>query len=569
VSVAPTDQIAPSLNRRQFLQLAASATTLTVFAAACAPIRPPAGLPSTQSEAASAHVLPAHIDFANVPQADLPGSANGVDPAYFKFPSALVRSVPTPPGDGSELSPITLSPYGTPPPVEQNAAWQAVNQQTGVNLKLVLAPTTEYVPKLNTLLAGTDLPDFIYNAPFSPYGVIPSLPDVARRAFADLTPHLTGDAIKAYPNLANYSTYSWQTGLVDGRLYGVPVSRGPFGSVLMWRQDLFDSVGISESPRNADEFKRMLIAVTRPQDNTWGIAVAGGGGVSWGLGSTSPLLAMFGVPNVWRLENGNLVRDFETQEYRAAVDFVRDLYTAGAFHPKSTTYSSAEADTDFRAGRFAVYPNPWGGWLLTWSALAASNPQARLRPLHPFAHDGGATVYHSGSGNFGVTYVKQSSPDRVKLLLNVLNVLAAPFGTEEWLVNYYGARDVDYTFDAQGAPEPTAQGRADTAAAWRYVTSPPPVLFDPARSMDFATISHAAEQAMVAARIDDPTRGLYSPTAFKSAITAETAWYAGLSEIVQGRRPMADMDQLLADWRRTAGDAMRAEYLTQLESATR
>ena len=77
--------------------------------------------------------------------------------------------------------------------------------------------------------------------------------------------------------------------------------------------------------------------------------------------------------------------------------------------------------------------------------------------MHPFAVDGGTPVYLAGNGNFGITFIKQQpSADRVKMLLRVADFLAAPFGSQEWLLNYYGVKDVDYKFDDSGTPfQPT------------------------------------------------------------------------------------------------------------------
>ena len=51
------------------------------------------------------------------------------------------------------------------------------------------------------------------------------------------------------------------------------------------------------------------------------------------------------------------------------------------------------------------------------------------------------------------------------------------FGSQEWLLNYYGVKDIDYKFDDSGKPVPTDQGRAELTATWRYITSPPYALF--------------------------------------------------------------------------------------------
>src|SRR6185436_2994312 len=176
-------------------------------------------------------------------------------------------------------------------------------------------------------------------------------------------------------------------------------------------------------------------------------------------------------------------------------------------------------------------------------------------PMHPFAHDGGKPHYLAGTGNFGVTYIKQqSSPERVKMLLRIANFFAAPFGSEEWLLNYFGIKGTDFNFNQDGAPVLTEQGRAELTATWRYVTSPPYALFSANRSQEFATVAYAAEQAMMAVAEPDPTVGLYSATALSQGILAQDTMYAGVSQIVQGRRPLTDLAGVVAEWRNQAGD---------------
>jgi putative aldouronate transport system substrate-binding protein len=130
------------------------------------------------------------------------------------------------------------------------------------------------------------------------------------------------------------------------------------------------------------------------------------------------------------------------------------------------------------------------------------------------------------------------------MLLRIANFFAAPFGSSEWLLNYFGARDVDYTYNSEGAPVLTDQGRTELTAVWRYITSPAYALFSAYRSQEFATVSHAAEAAMLAAIEPDPTQGFYSPTAATHGALAKDTFTVGVSDIVQGRRPIGDLDSL-------------------------
>jgi putative aldouronate transport system substrate-binding protein len=220
------------------------------------------------------------------------------------------------------------------------------------------------------------------------------------------------------------------------------------------------------------------------------------------------------------------------------------------------------------AGRFAVAPGVWGQYVQLWDIEAVRNPQAKIYPMHPWSFDGGKVQYNAGSGNFGLTYLKQqSSPDKIKTMLKIANFFAAPFGSEEWLLNYFGVKEVDFNYNADGAPVLTDQGRSELTAVWRYVSSPAYALFSANRSQEFAQISYDAEKAMIAALEVDPTLGLYSPSAASQAQLAQDTLMSGASDIVQGRRPVADLDSLVAEWRTKAGDKMRGEFTEALANA--
>jgi putative aldouronate transport system substrate-binding protein len=491
----------------------------------------------------------------------------GLDPAFFTFPGQLVKSVAEPPGDGSNVSAITYLTLAPPTPMDQNAAWQAVNKATNATLNLTMvAGATEYQARVNVVIAGSEMPDYIYNLNIAnPMGVISAVPQFVRAKCEDLTSHLSGDAIKEYPNLASFTPYTWRSGVVEGKIYAIPSARPPIGSVLMYHPELFEQAGVpfTNAPKDADELKRMLVAITRPQEARWGIA----GPASFGLNSGSGLMSVFRAPNNWRLESsGKLTKDFETDEFKAAVGWARDLWSAGVWHPD--TPIGRGNNNDFMAGRYAVWSSVWGAYVQLWDIQANVNPGLKVYPMHPFAHDGGKPVYLAGSGNFGMTYIrKQSSPERVKMLLRIANFFAAPFGTEEWLLNYFGVKGTDYTLNDAGAPVLTDRGRTELTATWRYITSPAYALFSSVRSQEFATVSHATEVAMLAAMEPDPTLGLYSQAAFNQGVAAQDALYFGVSDIVQGRRPISELDNVVQEWRTKAGDKMRAELLEALAAS--
>ena len=126
---------------------------------------------------------------------------------------------------------------------------------------------------------------------------------------------------------------------------------------------------------------------------------------------------------------------------------------------------------------------------------------------------------------------------------------------------------MDFTFNPDGAPVMTEQGRSELTAVWRYVSSPAYALFSPNRSQDFAQLSHDAEQAMIAAMDVDPTLGLYSATAASQGPLAQDTLMSNVSDIIQGRRPLSDLDGIVADWRQKVGDKMRGEFQDAIAAA--
>jgi putative aldouronate transport system substrate-binding protein len=560
-----------SLTRRALMVRtgeAAAAGLVLSLVAACG-LGPRPATPNSAAGGASAGKarLPASVPVQDGPKPDLPARADGVDAGYFSFPQTQFKSVKDKPGNNDDVTLMTNLIQGAVVALDQNAAWQAVNADMGLTVRQRLYGSADYRNGLNTTIAGGDLPDTIYNPPQK---YIPNLPSFLQAQCADLTPYIGGDAVKDYPNLANIPTPCWAETVFNGSVYGVPVPRGPFLNAFLVRQDLVDQAGL-QLPTSADEFKKLLVALTQPQQNRFGLAAAGGSAAFFGLGSQSPLLMVFGTPNNWSLDkSGKLIKDYETEQYRAAVGYARDLWSAGVYHPDSRTLSGTTLSTALRGGQAVVASHSFGALIAQWSLLASENPAARLRVIHPFSADGKTSpIYHTGPSNFGMSFVKKASPERVKLLLRVLNYLATPFGSQEWALLNYGIEGVHYNRDANGVPVLTDKGRNEVLSTWKYITNNPEVLFSPDRSREYATAIQADEKAMADVATPDPTLGYYSATYSAQQALLDQAMSDGVSDIVVGRTQLSDLDGVVAAWRDKGGDKARGEYQDALAAASK
>jgi putative aldouronate transport system substrate-binding protein len=430
------------------------------------------------------------------------------------------------------------------------------------NLKVELVAYNDYPTRIATMVAGGDVPDMFYW--LSSQLLVDDMPKFLQTAYTDLTPYLAGDAIKDYPNLAAFSSTSWRQCIFNGALYAIPVTRPYFQYIWFINQSRFDEVGASQ-PTSADDFKRILLQLTRPQANQYGIgATPPAFGLLFSGRGDVPQLSMFGVPHNWSVDAaGKFTKDVETDQFRAAVSYVRDLYASGVFWPGSTS----NLTNTILAGQCAVTASGWASYpSILWDAGAKLNPPVKIRTLHPFSHDGSTPIWAQFQFNNGITPIKKSSPDRVRELLRVMNYLAAPFGSQEALLLEYGVQGVDFNFDAKGNPALTSQGPNDVNVRWNYIAQRPQVLFDP-NDAEFTKTAYADLQAIVPYLIQDPTEGLYSTTDQNKNGQLTQQLADGLHGIVTGESPLSTLDQLLNQWRANGGDQMRMEYQQAYEQS--
>lgn len=529
--------------RRDVMRLAASGAAALAGAAGIA-------LPSRPVKAAGV-TLPAFVPFKG-PVPDLPGDSSGVPNGYTSFPKQLVKSVRSPPSRGGEVNALVQTVTQAPTAMDQNPAWQEINKQIGATMKLNISPQADYPAKFATVMAGGDLPDLVFIPPRTGGYYPPLAPQFLQLGAADLTPYLSGDAAREFPNLANISTRSWSSSVFAGTIRGVPISRATMGGVLYIRQDFVDKYGVTP-PKSADDFKRFCKELTRPQDGVWALG-------NDPLGFNYRFFNQcFGGPNNWRLgSDGKLVKDIETEECKAAVSYIRELWNMGVWHPDMLPSQEA-ADTGVLAGKFAMRRAAWSNYVNLWNRANGSGSGAKIRTVPLWNHDGGKPIHHFDPGNFGFTAVKKGSPERVKELLRVLDFLTAPVGSEEHVLLNYGVKGVDFDYDAGGNPVLTQKGRADMSVPFYYIGVTPYTMLNPA-DPEFVKVAHADARALIPFGVSDPTIPVFSNTDAAKGGILLNGIYDRVIAIVTGRKPFSDYDQMVADWRSGGGNQIRDEY---------
>ncbi|MCX0247334.1 extracellular solute-binding protein [Streptomyces drozdowiczii] len=542
------------INRRALFRLGAGVG----LGLAAAPLLTACGDGGTtaKAEAKSASLLP-HSAVRNIGlKPDLEGTAAGVPQGFFSYPAKPLRATKTTPLKGAKPISAAMETFSPPPPSRgKNAAWQEIEKLLGGQVNITAVPADDYGTKFSTMVASDSLPDlFMY--PES--GGVDNKAAFLQAKCADLTPHLAGDAIKDYPNLAAIPKGAWQGAIFGGKLYGIPIARTGTAGAGVYRHDLFEEVGVTSLDQitDLDRFVEVCKELTRPKEDRYAIIA----------GVTTMLAMSAGAPNFWRLDEktGKFTLDLETPEYRTAVETARALYKAGCYYPGTLQMSGAQKAqyTDmFKNGKGAyvydgmpTYLAPGVGYI---AAMKAINKKFDPRPFVPVGKDAVAWMDNVALQN---THISKASGDRVEEILRFADFAASPFGSLEYTLINYGVEGKDFTRDDKGNPALTKQGTQDVTVPWKFAASAVPAIFS-ADSEQGVRHVHDTFTKMIPMMVPDPTLQYSSPTwDSKSAGSLGTLKGDVLKDIISGRKPMSAYDQLVKDYLAKGGEKARGEF---------
>ncbi|WP_114558330.1 extracellular solute-binding protein [Desertihabitans aurantiacus] len=537
------------IDRRLFLGLAGG-TAVGAGLAACSGGGTPAPV-SPSGAALDPSVLPKYIP-QSIVEPDIKG-VNGSVSGFTTIPREMVQTVPEVPGRGSEFTAMTPLWATVPPGREDNAYMQAVDAEIGARFQFNITDGNSYNERLQAVLASPrNVPDFVT---VQSSGMPTRFDDAVRANFQDLTPFLAGDAIERYPNLAALPTAMWSCCVFNGGLYALPYASDTITTTIFQRRDLMEELGIEVAPSSAEDFLSLLKELT--------------GGGRWAvndLSDGSAVHTIFGTPPLWVERDGTLVHRYETDEYRAAMEYQARVFAAGVVHPDSVAGNSQQGRQRFISGEVAITGDGVGGWLSTLRAARPGNPDFDMYPVPLFAADGtGEPVVWKGTPANLFSFLKKSEdPARIEEQLALANYFAAPFGSRENVLLDYGVEGTHHERDERGAFYLTDQGEREVVRTYTWISR--------------------AERAATEVQYDGYVEDMTSWMASVMEYAVEPPFYgrtlvvpnefASLSgpfedleaDIARGRRTMADLDAAVEDWRRSGGDRMRAFYLEALEA---
>ncbi|MGD7708091.1 extracellular solute-binding protein [Microlunatus sp. Y2014] len=491
--------------------------------------------------------MPNHIPFDG-PTPDLPGDAEtGVPDAYLKYPDPPQSTGTVPLGLSAPVE-FLLQGRASAVPMEQNQWWQLLNEEAGAEIRITAVSSTEYLAKFQTSVSGDVLSDITQIV------TVPQLPALLDKMFVDLSPYLSGDNVAKYPNLANHPPSAWSVSVFDGKVYGIPQPRITGGMILLTHGDRLAEKGIDLMPELADgeAFLDMVRELHDPAGDRFAIGQLP---ENW----TVPLvLEAMGGPNVWDTSGDTWVSEYETPEYEAALEVVTKMFAEGLYHPNSYT-DQTNSHTWFNAGTTALLSQNFANW----QAKANLDTEVGVVVM-PKWDGGGSAVKHLGAPAYTapVGLKKIDDEARIDELLRLLDYIASPFGTQEFLHVNYGVKDRQWTLtDGElariaDAPEEAIGGLNYAGASiWRdvYMAGKP--------DMTERIHTYCAEQ--IPNGMPNPTLGKFSDTAVTKAPPATRKLSDLQGAIIQGRSSLTEWSAAVQEWKKECGDAMAEEYAEQ------
>ncbi len=528
--------------------------------------------PTTAARPTAAPTASVATTAAAAMEGRIPSNVPGVPDAWTKLPPPYKATTGVP-GKGGKVNVFSILYGAAPAPRAENRFWQELEKRLGVTWEPTLAPNANYNEKAAAVIAGGDLGDLFYlNPSASAPGQYRTL---QQGAFLDLTPYLTGDAGKDFPNLTQVEPYNlpyiWKNSSVRGKIYGVPKPVLRSANIPFYRDDWARKIGIA-APKNAEDLYNMLVGFSKRdpdgngQPDTYGMSQSGGG---WQVAWFTPT---FRAPNGWRLNpDGSLTNSIETEEHKQAVEFARRLYAGGAYHPDAAGMSSTQVTDAYRGGKTGMHNE---GFIAFWGPRGSrerikentSNPNASITALVPPGHDGGQGVSYNMNGFWGFTGIPAAvgrNRERVRELLQIMNYLAAPFGSEEHTFLWNGIEGVHHEARPDGTRVNGERAGVDMPGLV-YMLQSEYRFYYPGSPGD-SEKSQQISKDVIAIGIDNPTFGLNSDTFNTKAAELTQFGNDRVTAVVTGREPMSAWDAYVREWKSRGGDQIRKEYEQELK----
>ncbi|WP_411350135.1 extracellular solute-binding protein [Paenibacillus sp. WLX2291] len=354
-------------------------------------------------------------------------------------------------GGGEETAPIQSSGklkvtftsplYDAQPyKLEGNPVFEEYETLTKSDISVNYVPNANYPDKLNLSLASGDLTEIV----MVPASFIKSTAFVnAARGgtFWDIS-----EEIQKYPNIMkNMSDVTIENTSVDGKLYGVPIPRPTARVGLLYRKDLFDSLGI-KVPTNLEEFYDAAkeMKAKKPDiipfsycdqitETTWN-----------GL---DLFTVSQGGYNIWGIKDGKVEPYYQTPEYMNVINTFKKMYNEGLMNKDFAIVQGAEKKNAISTGKSAMFFTAYDDLVGIQKSIKDIDPNAEIG-LQPVMN----SKTDSTSGHNGLFVIPKSKVKTKEELDAILAYFDSALNKDINTLFQYGIEGTTYNI-VDGSPK--------------------------------------------------------------------------------------------------------------------
>ena len=438
-------------------------------------------------------------------------------------------------------------------PQPGNEIQTMIEEYTNTKLDIQAYPGSTLHEMLPTLIASDELP-MVVSYGGSQLKTTYMVNAMKTGVFWDVT-----DYIQDYPNIASISDLTWETFAINGRNYGIPRERGLARNAVGYRYDWLENLGMEEPETVYDLYEMMLAFAEQDpdgngQDDTYGTI-------------TSPLdyFAIYlGAPNNWQYEDGQMIKNNETEEYMEALDMCRELYARGALHPEYAIQERSQYEALWTEGKAGSYCN-----INNFAQFVMLDETAVVHAKGVFSSDNG-TFTAAGTGHNGVLSFSTTAVPDEETLKGVLNFFDKLGDPEMCNLLGLGIEGKHYNVE-DGVAVPVADMQDDFQNnIYMPYSAAMACVYPDTRTMEVQRDELSARTLEILEEnepyaVADPTQGLISETYTEMGADLDTILKDAVTKYIMGE---IDKDGYLAEvqnWKDRGGAKVAEEYAAAYE----
>ncbi len=306
-------------------------------------------------------------------------------------------------------------------PSKDSEMEKAIRAYTKTELQIQWIPQAAYDEKVNVMIASNELPKLIklnYNNP----SIISS---VKSDLFWEIGPYL-----KDYKNLSAQNQQFYDNIAVNGKVYGVPLFRDLGRSVVHFRKDWMDALGL-KAPKTLDDWYNVAKGMTtgdpdkNGKNDTYGLILS----KRYNQDADSLLTRITvsqGGPNKWQVVDGSFTPEFVTEPFFETMKLFKRLYEEKLINQDFAVVDVTEVDKQYQSGRGGITIS--GGNAQSWYDKLIKVVPTAVIDAGPLEGPNGIKL-PSESGNNGFLAIPKSSvktESEMKKVLTFVDKLMDP-----------------------------------------------------------------------------------------------------------------------------------------------